>query len=56
MKLREETWVQEVGLVGAADYFDTSEYIGKDKRMAPGKQAHLTGNVHAECKEIFRTN
>lgn len=35
--LQEETWVQEVGLVDAADNFNTSEFTGKDNRTAPGK-------------------
>lgn len=29
MKLQEEAWVQEVGLVGVADYFDTRNILAK---------------------------
>lgn len=37
MMLQEEIWVQEVGLVGAADYSDTTEYTGSDNRTTPSK-------------------
>lgn len=37
MMPQEVIWVQEVGLVAAADYFDTSEYTGKDNKTVPGK-------------------